>query len=123
MVFQDVPSHGFTRGKVCTTSLARKHDFKDENMDQLAIMSEPNSAMAALAPNRGQDNYCIRFLRRKSNCIVLFLLLLISLLSVMQVFVTKLDDKLLSSITLMLLNLLKESMNTTIVYTNDTFID
>ena len=115
-----MPSHGFARKEFSSASFAGKHDFKDENMDQLAIMTEPNSVMASLAPNR--DNYFIRFLRRKSNCIVLFLLLLISLLSVMQVFVTKLDDKLLSSITLMLLNLLKESMNATVVYTNDSFI-
>ena len=69
-----------------------------------------------------QDGYCVRFLRRKSNCIFLLIMLLISLLSVMQVFVTKMDDQLVNTITTSLLTILKASINDTEFFANKTFI-
>lgn len=87
-------------------------------------LPDPEAAMACsqvLASSPSQDNYCIRFLRRKANCIFLLIMLLISLLSVLQIFMTKVDDKVVTSLTTTLLEVLKESdiLNTTHLFTNE----
>ena len=49
-------------------------------------------------------------------------MLLISLLSVMQVFVTKMDDQLVNTLTTSLFAILKASINDTEFFSNKTFI-
>lgn len=75
----------------------------------------------ALAKPPSQDNYIIRFCRRKSQCVFLIIMLLISLLSVLQIFITKLDDKLVTSLTTALITVLKESdmLNTTHLFADE----
>jgi len=95
--------------------LKRRDDKKLENN-----MSDPPNPLAATAV-MPQDNYFVRFLRRKSNCLFLLIMLLISLLSVLQIFMTKLDDKLVTTLTGSLIMLLKETdlLNSTHLFTND----
>lgn len=74
-------------------------------------MKKTSTTMSS--PATTQDNYFIRFARRKANCIFLLITLLISLLSVLQIFVSKADEKLISNLAKTLIVLLRETHNTT----------